>query len=150
LHIQDGALFYPKRLHLSVSEADQRCQALVGHARGFGGVVTVLWHDRSHGPERFWGDFYKKLLQSLRAPDVWFSTAIGMVNWFSKRRTARFQSSEMTDGSTQVTVQGDGEKIVPSLNIRVYRPNRDFMDVSWDGETSIEFRTDCTQVRTAN
>ena len=31
------------------------------NASEFGGVLTVIWHDRSHGPERFWGDFYIKL-----------------------------------------------------------------------------------------
>src|SRR5207253_9032885 len=58
LHIQDGALFYPDRLDLSEPDARSRCDRLVEHARGFGGVLTMLWHDRSHGPERFWGDFY--------------------------------------------------------------------------------------------
>ncbi len=58
LHIQDGALFYPQRLDLSEPEAEKRCKELIENAGQFGGVLTVLWHDRSHGPERFWGDFY--------------------------------------------------------------------------------------------
>jgi len=53
LHIQDGALFYPQRLDLSQSEAGERCAALIDNARESGGVLNVLWHDRSHGPERF-------------------------------------------------------------------------------------------------
>lgn len=52
LHIQDGALFYPQRLDLSECEAEKRCRTLIGNACELGGVLTVIWHDRSHGPER--------------------------------------------------------------------------------------------------
>src|SRR5439155_671266 len=85
LHIQDGALFYPNRLDLSESEAEKRCRALIDNARQFGGVLTVLWHDRSHGPERFWGDFYIRLVQALKSSKGWFATAGRVVSWFRKR-----------------------------------------------------------------
>src|SRR5256886_15160697 len=61
LHIQDGALFYPKRLDLSESQAEQCCGELIENATRLGGVLTVLWHDRSHGPERFWGGVFARV-----------------------------------------------------------------------------------------
>src|SRR5262249_2069464 len=66
MHIQDGALFYRRRLGLSEAEAKQHCQAFIKNSQKHGGVLTVLWHDRSHGPERFWGDFYVDLVQTLK------------------------------------------------------------------------------------
>ena len=75
LHIQDGALFYPKRLDLSAAQASELCEKFIDHARRNGGVLTLLWHDRSHGPERFWGEFYKDLIGRLQQMNVWFANA---------------------------------------------------------------------------
>jgi len=66
-------------------------QDLIENAEQFGGVLTVLWHDRSHGPERFWGGFYKRLIRELKSRNVWFATASELVGWFRKRREARFE-----------------------------------------------------------
>src|SRR5204862_2603238 len=33
MHIQDGALFYPRASNLSEAEAEKRCQVLIGHAQ---------------------------------------------------------------------------------------------------------------------
>src|SRR5205814_8142028 len=66
LHIQDGALFYPQKLGLSETEAWELCQGVIDRTQEHGGIVTVLWHDRSHGPERFWGEFYAKLVEDLK------------------------------------------------------------------------------------
>jgi len=145
LHIQDGALFFPDRLDLSEAEAERRCQALIDNANKFGGVLTLLWHDRSHGPERFWGDFYLRLLQTLRSLDVWFATAGQVVSWFGKRRQVRFESVE-APGGTRTRLRSGGEEIQPPLRIRVYRPTRRrddgetvgeatalFVDIPWSG-----------------
>src|SRR5262249_8683830 len=67
LHIQDGALFYRQRLDLSEAEAKIRCSELIDHAEQNGGALTVLWHDRSHAAERFWGEFYMDLIQMLKS-----------------------------------------------------------------------------------
>jgi len=54
----------------------------------------LVWHDRSHGPERFWGDFYRRLLRTLRELDGWFGTSGQVVGWFRKRRQIRFERSK--------------------------------------------------------
>jgi hypothetical protein len=151
LHVQDGALFFPERLDLSKPEAGRRCQTLIDNAGKFGGVLTVLWHDRSHGPERFWGDFYVGLLQALRSRDVWFGTAGQVVGWFRKRREVRFERVE-AQGVAHMHLRYEGEKIHPPLRIRVYAPRRpdnraplatgaEFTDISWNGESADELET---------
>ncbi len=145
LHIQDGALFYAKRLDLSEPEAEQRCQALIDNASRFGGVLTVLWHDRSHGPERFWGDFYISLLRRLRLLDGWFGTASQVVNWFRQRREVRFEQVA-TSGGVRTCLRYHGEEVQPPLKVRIYAPERrradnksvgetEFTDICWNGKS---------------
>ena len=147
LHIQDGALFYRQQLDLSESEADSRCDALIDNAKQFGGVLTLLWHDRSHGPERFWGDFYVGLVHKLRAASCWFGTAGQVVGWFRKRREVRFGAVATANGPTS-SLFYDGDEIVPPLVLRLYTagaPDDEgfpvstksrFVDLAWNGQTS--------------
>ena len=146
MHIQDGALFYPQRLDLSEPEAQGRCQILIDNAAKFGGVLTLLWHDRSHAPERYWGDSYIRLLRTLKATDCWFGTAGQVVDWFRKRREVRFELVETEDGGACACLCYDGEEVVPPLKIRLHRPcgegnnsamsspaASDFVDIPWNG-----------------
>lgn len=146
MHIQDGALFYPRQLNLSKTEAEEHCGVLIDNVRRRGGVLTLLWHDRSHAPERFWGDFYAALVLKLRSLNVWFGTARQVVAWFGSRRNVRFEPVEGTDGTTEIRFRYLGERISPPLNIRVYQPRQverqstgselatsQFEDIYWDG-----------------
>jgi hypothetical protein len=142
MHIQDGALFFPGRLDLSETQAQQRCQTLIDHASKLGGVLTLLWHDRSHGPERFWGDFYLRLLEQLKSLKVWFGSAGQVVGWFRKRREVRFEHVETAEG-VRAQWRYDGGAVQPPFRIRVYGPwggsagaaATDFVDISWDGRS---------------
>lgn len=151
LHIQDGALFYPQRLDLSEPEAWKRCSELIENAKKIGGVLTVLWHDRSHGPERFWGDFYVRLVEALKSLECWFGTGAQVVGWFRKRREVRFEQVKAPDGSIQTRVIYDGKEILPPLNIRIHFPeggvengdarnqtNANVADFPWNGEVGEE------------
>jgi len=140
LHIQDGALFYHNRLDLSEPEAEIRCKDLIQNAGQYGGVVTVLWHDRSHGPERFWGDFYISLVQVLKSSDAWFATAAKAVSWFRKRREVRFDRLEYAYGTRAVCLE-EREGTLPGLCLRVYRPF-----VENDGRPSTEPRVTYTDI----
>jgi|SRR5438876_3150989 len=159
LHIQDGALFFPQQLDLSESDAWLRCGRLIDHSRTFGGVLTVLWHDRSHGPERFWGAFYVRLLRALTTLDGWFGTADQVVGWFRKRRGVSFERIEGTDGVVRTRVRYQGEQILPPLTIRVHRPSAagnwrgtavgtssNFVDITWNGETTADLDYECDSV----
>jgi hypothetical protein len=145
LHIQDGALFYPQRLNLSEPEADKRCQALIDNANTFGGALTLLWHDRSHAPERFWGDFYVNLLQTLRSLNCWFGTAAQVIDWFRKRRQVRFEQVEASSGA-RTRLRYQGEEIEPPLTVRIYVPGHrrdhresvrdvEHSDIPWNGKS---------------
>jgi hypothetical protein len=151
LHIQDGAMFYPKRLDLSEPEAWKRCAALIGNAREFGGVLTILWHDRSHGPERFWGEFYAGVLRELKSLDPWFGTAAQVTTWFRQRREATFECIRSVHGPDHLTIRYRGDRIDPPLTLRVHcsdglgkegnamclQASRT-ADFPWTGESEIE------------
>ena len=143
MHIQDGALFYPQKLNLHEAEAEVRCRTLLETVAALGGVITVLWHDRSHGPERFWGDFYIRLLTNLKAADAWFATGSQAVNWFRARRRITFRRNEAGNASG-ISVEYQGEPISPRVRLRVHRPsdNHDGLiapthfDTAWDGRAA--------------
>lgn len=151
LHVQDGTLFYPNRLDLSESQAGERCKDLITNNQKFGGVFTVIWHDRSHGPERFWGAFYVGLVQTLKSSGGWFATGAQAVRWFRKRRQVRFERSERGEG-VRATPHCDEGLDLPALRLRVYRPlessNRaepsrgaasSFADIPWNARESVEY-----------
>jgi hypothetical protein len=145
LHIQDGALFFPNRLSLSEREAWSCCETFIDNARTFGGVLTVLWHDRSPGPERFWGDFYVRLVERLKSMDVWFGTAGEVVSWFRKRREVMFERVEAEDGASRIKLCGCSKQIKPPLKVRILSARGagaggmpKVADFAWDGETDIE------------
>jgi hypothetical protein len=149
LHIQDGALFYRSKLDLSEQEAAQRCQRLIDNAEAFGGVLTVLWHDRSHGPERFWGGFYSRLVQTLLPLGCWFATAKQVTCWFRVRREVGFERSE--GGAAPLRLCYDGKEIQPPLRIRIWGPasrrttggpenraTQQFVDLPWSGNSTVD------------
>jgi hypothetical protein len=147
MHIQDGALFYTNRLNLSDAEAWSRCQPLLQNARMFGGVLTLLWHDRSHGPERFWGEFYMRMVQELKTQNVWFASARQAVEWFQTRREAIFEQDQTC---LRVKLPLSSRKPMRPLVLRVHRvctpanttpPARKTTDIPWTGETDIELNS---------
>ena len=141
LHIQDGALFYPQRLNLSDSAAEDVCQTMIRTAKQFGGVLTILWHDRSHGPERFWGDFYKKLIATLRSSGAWFASALQAVEWFKWRREVRFEC--ITENGHSFYVPRSATRVAPACRVRVFEegvrkggsetPRGTYREIVWDG-----------------
>ncbi len=143
MHIQDGALFYPRRLGLSETEAGQQCQVFIESAQKHGGVLTVLWHDRSHGPERYWGDFYLELVQMLKARKAWFATALQVVTWFRKRREVTFQSVRGADAMRLLHPGATQRTVVPPFRVRIHTAGRHgaetrTFDVAWDGDSDFD------------
>jgi len=142
MHIQDGALFYPQRLNLSAAEAERRCGTLLENARKSGGVLTLLWHDRSHAPERFWGDFYIRLIGKVRSMRAWFGTAGQVVSWFRQRRGVQFARVQGSPHDPDIRLCYEGGEICPPLTVRVYRPeSKSHTDIAWNGRPSQELQT---------
>jgi len=140
LHIQDGALFFPGRQELSEAQAERQCTAFIESAEKRGGVLTVLWHDRSHGPERFWGEFYFELLQMLKKRKVWFGTAAEVVAWFRKRREISFKVIRDADDLDNVYLCGRRERVTPPFRVRIHTPRASgeeikIVDIAWDGDS---------------
>ena len=122
LHIQDTALFYPRRLGLTDAQAWELCEALLNMAVRFGGVLTVSWHERSLAPERLWGDFYKRLLQELDARGAWFGTAGQVVQWFRARRSVVFEECGFAGNTVRLRLKYEGSDFEPRMFLRVHRP----------------------------
>jgi len=140
MHIQDGALFFQKRAGLSEPEAWERCQSFIANSRRFGGVLTLLWHDRSFGPERFWGDFYVRLVERLKTLPVWFATGSQLTSWFRLRRAVKFERLPAAAGNQRVKLCRASHRINPPLRVRVYSSGSEaggFSEFSWDGANDV-------------
>lgn len=126
LHIQDTALFGRGRLNASEMVADKLCQRVIDHVCQHGGVLTVLWHQRSIGPERLWGDYYDKLVNRIRSQRAWFATAGEAAAWFRMRREVTYKR----DSTGVVTVHAgpafDAGNSLPGLSVRLLRSNQRF------------------------
>jgi len=149
MHIQDGALFLPSRLGLSECEAWKQCDTVITNAQRLGGVLTILWHDRSPAPERFWGEFYVKLVTYLKSLNVWFAGAGQVVAWFRSRRAVRFESVPSKDGVARIRLCAGGSYVTPPMRVVLYSTcptehngagtgRRTFV-YAWDGSADIEF-----------
>lgn len=150
LVIQDTALFYPGRMHLSEAQAMGRCQNLIRQAANYGGVVTVNWHTRSLSPERLWGEFYQKLLAEMQQFRVWFAPAGQIVDWFRARRTIQFESVDFGEDGLRLKLAGPTLNDRSSFIVRVYQPNLNppegsilspatsvVYDILWKGEAEL-------------
>jgi len=135
MHIQDGALFFSGRLNLSEQQAMDACEGFVARAKRFGGVITVIWHDRSHAAERFWGEFYARLVLRLRSMAVWFGTGEQITSWFRRRRQAVFETGEK---GLRVRMTKSWKSQLPPMLLRVHELNSagkiESRDSIWSGE----------------
>jgi hypothetical protein len=151
MHIQDGALFFGERLDLSEAEAWELCARMIQDVRKFGGVTTILWHDRSPGPERFWGDFYIRLVREIKAQKPWFAAAGQAVSWFRQRRGVVFERLGTGDVVGRAMAGAKTTPGVPQMVLRVHRARRsdegtprhagevaETFDLPWTGETQTE------------
>jgi hypothetical protein len=102
-------------------------------------VLTVLWHDRSHGPERFWGDFYIRLVRELRSSGAWFATGSQLTSWFAARRAVRFERTGNGSGAP-VRVRYEGPTVHPEFSLRTHSAAQDattVVDAPWSGATPL-------------
>jgi hypothetical protein len=150
LTIQDTALFYPGRMHLSETEAMESCRQVIQQLARFGGAMTVNWHTRSLSPERLWGDFYKQLIAELRSRRVRFGTAGEVVDWFRMRRALRFEQVQFTEDGVRLKMDSPPLGSLPAFFVRVHFPktgvqtcsstaseSRSYTDIPWKGEAEL-------------
>ena len=151
LIMQDTAMLYPGRMHLSEAEALDLCKQVIQCAAKSGGAVTVNWHTRSLSPERLWGEFYEKLLQEIRKHRVWFGTAREIVTWFQNRRAIRFERVQYDSENLRLEITGPPPATQPPVALRVYRPKSksslgtacasspsSYTEIPWRGEAKLQ------------
>ncbi len=147
LHIQDTALFYPRRMALTHARAWELCGTVLNTAARLGGVVTVLWHDRSLAPERLWDRFYVRLLDDLSARGAWFGSARQVIRWFRQRRSLTYEACRLAGNMLYLQLKHSGPESDGCLFFRVHLPRRagsvgsqaeqEHIDVQWHGEDSV-------------
>ena len=124
LTIQDTALFYTDRMDLSDNEALRQCYEIIEIHRMMGGVLTLLWHDRSLAPERLWGDIYIRLLKQVSDDGAWIVPACKGVQWYRKRRAVTFKKEVWRNAMVEVHAtlsEGATEwYALPGLYLRVH------------------------------
>ena len=120
LTIQDTALFHTCRMRLDEDDAFSLCEQVISEACAFGGGITLLWHMRSIGPERWWDGFYRRLLDHLEAKGAWLAPAAEIVEFYRRRRSVDLDVS-FSDGVLTVRTCADGE-IDGRLQLRVRFP----------------------------
>lgn len=108
LTIQDTALFYARRMRLDEDEAFALCEKVIAEARAYGGGITLLWHMRSIGPERWWDGFYRRLLNELEISGAWLAPAAEIVE-FSRRRRSIDLEVTVEHGAVTVRPHFEGE-----------------------------------------
>jgi len=152
LHIMDTALFYAGHMDLAEPQAMDLVEGIIANAQRFGGVLTINWHDRSMGPERFWGTFYKRMLARLKDMRVWFATASQAVSWFSARRSVSFNNVRFCNNELKISLSSSANDTAPLL-LRVHVPQEQgmqtdnmliprarIMDISFSGDLEISLR----------
>ena len=120
LLIQDSAMFYSSRMGVREDEAFLLCQNIIESVSAFGGVLVINWHGRSLAPERLWNEFYTKLLDEIKSRRIWFGTCSEVIQWFKKRRFARFSRVETKEGIIKIRLEGLDELAGPDLTLKVY------------------------------
>ena len=119
LIIQDTALFYPDRMGLDESQAEDVIKNIIQAIEQHGGVITFNWHQRSLGPERMWGEFYEAILDYLKSRDTLFLKAEETVRWFAKRRSTKFENIVTKGNTMNVKIQQPAGNQTPGLKLRV-------------------------------
>ena len=136
LHVMDTALFYPQRMALAPDQGRAAIRALITTAGRHGGTLTFNWHDRSLGPERFWGEVYRTVLAELRDHQARFLTAGQTVDWFRQRRAVRFDSVGHGTVSA-VRVSGLTGQAMTGMVLRLHRPDGSHQDRPLTGSETV-------------
>jgi hypothetical protein len=130
MHIMDTALLSSGRMALSEAAAFERVKEISSHVSENGGALTVNWHHRSVGPERFWDDLYLNLLGEMEKNGAWFATAREAVSWFDKRRSTVFRRVERRGAAMHIQLECPSGGETPGLVLRVHTPSSQQADPS--------------------
>ena len=121
LHIQDSALFFPRRMNCTEQEALHICERILDWTQELGGVSTLSWHERSLAPERQWDGAYRWLLARLRQRGACVLPAREVVAWFSARRSVDLHGVEVNAERLRSFVdRGPRTADSPALILRIH------------------------------
>jgi peptidoglycan/xylan/chitin deacetylase (PgdA/CDA1 family) len=80
LIIIDGSVFKKR-------DAWKECEEIIDIVEKFGGVLTVLWHQRAFNENEFqgWSEVYEKLVRTCIRKNAWITTADKIESWWNSR-----------------------------------------------------------------
>jgi len=154
LHIQDLGLlgtscFAPsaggwERIpcrNLDMPAARSFCDRIIGYAKQYGGVITLLWHYENITPPRDWSNLYSDMVKQAVSDGAWVTTAGQIVDWFRSRRGASL-SLTVVEKTVLLRISGLKTLPVPSLQVRLlidpsriagidaeHRPGNGYVDI---------------------
>ena len=76
LNIQDGTLLAKWNKNLSQKQSWKEIEKIMNIAKEKNAILTILWHNASFGPPRYWGDVYKKIIEKGKKDGAQFLTAL--------------------------------------------------------------------------
>ena len=81
LHIMDVTLF--KHMKLSINESWRICKKLIDAVENIGGVITILWHNRTFDNLYYkgWGKIYEKILNYCHEKNAWLTCGKEIWEW---------------------------------------------------------------------
>ncbi|HLV31784.1 MAG TPA: hypothetical protein VKY57_09470 [Chitinispirillaceae bacterium] len=124
MHIQDCTLFYPERMNLTEKEVYPVFDKFIKLCSNMGGVLTCLWHQRSPGPERNWGNAYKFLIMKIKNSNGYFATCMQIAKWFRIRRQIQFNHIIENEKSILIQFGNFKTESVPPMLLRVYKKSK--------------------------
>jgi hypothetical protein len=134
-------------MNMTSEQASRSYKEIINKVLIYGGVVTILWHERSLAPERLWGDFYSALLEQLKRHRAWFATASQITKWFEHRRSISFTDELFSDKGLNLTLESPKALPYSEFSLRFYEPiaNGDilmeksagYVEIPWSGQKNI-------------
>ena len=149
LIIQDTAMFYSKRMNLTIKEAENITWKIISSIFNFGGVLVVNWHGRSIAPERNWLSFYVRLLEMIQSSKVWFASGTEAAQWFNKRRRITYKYYIDISGSKKIRIESLDDSSIKTMSINLYGEwksynflkckNKNFIELPLNNNFDIEY-----------
>jgi peptidoglycan/xylan/chitin deacetylase (PgdA/CDA1 family) len=147
LHVHDTSFFLQEGM--TAEKACHASYAIAKNALKYGGVITLLWHQRTLAGDHYvMGETLRKLLPLLTKDGAKITKAGGIVDWFAARRGIAFDKVQRSKKEIVVTM-----KSMPARRdfvIRLHVPPSKVESASGvfiKGEGHIDLRLDSPTIR---
>lgn len=123
LVVMDGTLF--EHRHLNPKKAWEQVIKLLGLAKKYNGLMTLLWHVRSFNETDYpgWSDVYIKTLEWVKEEGGYVDSASEVANWWNERSSMYFIGSE--SGKNKIEWSFEAGKSIRAIYFKLIVPNKE-------------------------